>query len=216
MTMQKRQPYPLQWPEGWKREKFRTRPIFHANHFAQIRDSVIRQLRKRGSNVVITSDLPLRNDGLPYANGRCEDPGVAVWWVEKGKEQVLACDRWNHINYNLSAIDRTLEALRGIDRWGTSSIVDKAFAGFAALPPPGHTSNGTDTVAPIAMPDWREVFGISDALTTLPSRELLAVVKLRYREQMQSAHPDRGGHAELATVLNHAMAETERELGPLG
>ncbi len=211
---QKRESYPLQWPEGWKRTVYRDHPKFQAKSFAQIRDSVIRQLQKRGSRIVITSDLPIRNDGLPYANGTCNDPGVAIWWVEKGKEMVVACDRWRNINYNLSAIDRTLEALRGIDRWGASTLVDKAFAGFAALPPPGGTSTGTDEVMPPAMPNWRQVFDIATNLHDVLSKsDLLALVKSRYRILISQAHPDRGGNdINQAVVLNAAVEAAEKEL----
>ena len=74
-----REPYPLQWPATWKRTESykRTAPKF-SSQFARDRDAVIRQLKRRGGNVVITSDLPTRNDGLPYANASCTDPGVAV------------------------------------------------------------------------------------------------------------------------------------------
>ena len=210
----KREPYPLQWPDGWKRATSRGRPLFSAGSFSRIRDSVIRQLGKRGSNIVITSDLPTRNDGLPYANASCEDPGVAVWWVEKGKEMVIACDRWRHINYNLSAIDRTLEALRGIDRWGASTLVDKAFSGFAALPPPGGTSNGTDTVTTPALPPWREVFEVPGVFEEQMSKsDLFAFIKHRYRERILKAHPDHGGNdINQAVILNAALEAAEKEL----
>ena len=101
-----RSSYPLQWPPGWPRTRNRPkRPAFIAQ-FARDRDHVIHQLRKRGSaRIVITSDLPVRNDGLPYANASCSDPGIAVWWVEKGRERVMACDRWPSVAFNLRALD---------------------------------------------------------------------------------------------------------------
>lgn len=206
----KRESYPLQWPEGWKRTIGRGKPLFAEQGFARMRDSVIRQLRKRGSNVVITSDLPLRQDGLPYANANCPDPGIAVWWVEKGKEMVIACDRWRTINFNITAIDRTLEALRGIDRWGASTLVDKAFSGFAALPPPG----GTDFVQTPAMPPWHVVFEIPDAYRESMSKsELLGFVKMRYRDRIKRVHPDLGGNdINQAVILNAALEAAEKEL----
>ena len=135
-----RSPYPLQWPEGWKRTVNRqgrgTSPgqAKFEGQFARDRDSVIRQLKRRGSNIVITSDLPTRNDGVPYADAFARDPGIAVYWVEKGHERVIACDRWKTHALNMRAIDLSLEALRGLDRWGASEMVERAFAGFAALP----------------------------------------------------------------------------------
>lgn len=196
--MMQREPYPLQWPEGWKRTQWRHVPKFGAQ-FSRDRDSVIRQLKKRGGNhIVITSDLPTRNDGLPYANATCSDPGIAVWWVEKGKEQVMACDRWQKVVQNMRAIDMTLEALRGIDRWGSSQMVERAFAGFAALPPGEHERVETD---------WRQVLGFHTGDFDIAS------VKRRYRELMIDAHPDKGGSHELASKLNLALAAAEQEAG---
>lgn len=213
----KRDPYPLQWPSDWKRVAFRELPRFKAR-FAQDRDSVIHQLKRMGgSHVVITSDLPTRNDGLPYANATCSDPGVAVYWVKRGRESVIACDRWRHVTYNLRAIDMTLEALRGIDRWGASTMVEKAFAGFAALPPP----SGPEVVPPQpAKRSWRDVLG--SAINGAPMMpwpdlgpdELLAVAKSRHRKLIVLAHPDAGGSQDLAAELNAAMAEAEQELKP--
>lgn len=201
MTITKREAYPLQWPSDWERtpNSKRTRPQFQPQ-FARDRDSVIKQLKRRyASNIVITSDLPLRNDGLPYANASCSDPGIAVWWVEKGREQVIACDRWQHVNYNLRAIDKSLEALRGLDRWGATQLVERAFAGFAALP------SGEPTKRP-----WRVVIG--GIWPELPNEELLSIAKARYRAAMKTAHPDAGGDGVLAAELAVAMEEAEKEL----
>lgn len=210
---QKRVAYPLQWPEGWKRTISRGMPKFEASNFGRIRDRVMRRLRARGSYCVITSDLPLRSDGMPYADARCQDPGVAVWWVEKGKEMVIACDRWRSLSHNLSAIDRTLEAMAGIERWGADTMVDRVFSGFAALPPPGGTSDGTDSVMPAAMPNWREVFEFPGVFEQLGPSDKLAFVKLRYRERIALVHPDKGGNdMNAAVILNAAMEAAEKEL----
>ena len=45
----------------------------------------------------------------------------------------------------MQAIAKTIEALRGINRWGTGDMMEAAFKGFSALPAP-------DTNKP-----WREV-----------------------------------------------------------
>jgi hypothetical protein len=208
--MGKRDPYPLQWPSDWKRSVWREMPKFQAQ-FARDRDNVIRQLQRMGgSHIVITSDLPTRNDGLPYANATCSDPGVAVYWVKKGKEMVIACDRWRHVTQNLRAVDMTLEALRGIDRWGASTMVEKAFAGFAALPP----GSGETIVPPTPTKRrWREVLGDTfGPWPQLAHDELLVLAKSRYRKLIQLAHPDAGGSHERAAEINAALAEAETEL----
>ncbi len=205
----KRDPYPLQWPDGWKRTKSRGRPQFQAM-FARDRDSVIRQLQRRqASNIVITSDLPVRNDGLPYANASCSDPGIAVWWVEKGHERVMACDRWQHITFNLRAVEMSLQAIRGLDRWGASEMVERAFAGFAALPP----GNGAEVVPPPpSKRSWREVIGGAWHLPELTPAELLSLARVRHRNAIKQHHPDAGGDPAIAAELNAALDEAEREL----
>lgn len=204
-----RSPYPLQWPDGWKRTTWRETPRFQGQ-FARDRDSVIHQLKRMGcSNIVVTSDLPTRNDGLPYANATCTDPGIAVWWVKKGREQVIACDRWRTVSFNMRAIDLSIEAMRGIDRWGTSNMVERAFAGFAALPP---GSDGTLPPQP-AKRSWREVLGVP-AVAGLTNTDLLAIAKARHREAIKLAHPDAGGDVAVAAELNAALAEAESELAP--
>ncbi|HEX3747556.1 MAG TPA: J domain-containing protein [Bryobacteraceae bacterium] len=37
---------------------------------------------------------------------------------------------------HIYAIGKTIEALRGIERWGTGDMVEQAFTGFVALPAP--------------------------------------------------------------------------------
>ena len=199
-----REPYPLQWPEGWERTKWRKSPQF-VGQFSRDRDSVIRQLKKRGaSRVVITSDLPTRNDGLPYANATCSDPGIAVWWVERGKEQVMACDRWQKVAQNMRAIDMSLTAMRGLERWGSSQMVERAFAGFAALPPGQHER---------VTLDWRKVLGFQPGtFKNVRGPAVTAEINQRYRDRMRDAHPDHGGSDETAAELNIALAAATAEI----
>lgn len=211
-----RDPYPLQWPEGHPRSTWRSTPKF-GTQFTEDREAVFRYLRKRGgSNIVITSNLPLNSKGLPYEAGMIGgsgDTGVAVWWVEKGREQVIACDHWMRAAQNLSAIERTLTALRALDRYGCTQVVERAFAGFAALPGAGETSAGVPM--PPAKPPWHEVFGVSHLIKSdiCAADELLAIVKARYRDKIKTAHPDAGGSPEIAAALGEALAAAERELG---
>lgn len=201
----------MQWPEGWKRTSpgFRQRSMFEP-HFTADRDQVIRWLEKRGSRVVITSDLPTRQDGLPYY-ASVGDPGIAVWWVEKGHERVIACDRWLRADENMRAIAKTLEAMRGLDRWGATEMVERAFSGFAALPP----GSGEEHVPQPAAPkkrEWRLVLGQAGPWPHLGNDELLALAKHRHRELIKFHHPDRGGDLVRAAEINAAMAEAEQEL----
>lgn len=203
-----REPYPLQWPPGLKRATYRGFPKF-ASQFAQNRDSVIQQLKRRGaSQIVITSDLPVRLDGLPYASSGCADPGIAVWFVKRGKEHSMACDHWARIGDNLRAIDKSLEAFRGLDRWGAAEVVEQAFAGFAALP----AAAGDGAPPEQIVRPWREVLGGFPA--GLDAADLLVLAKARYRKLIAENHPDRGGAHEIAAELGAALAAAETELTP--
>lgn len=131
-----RTPFPLQWPERW----FRT-PDHQREHarfkvtLAEAVEDLLSELAKMGAtNVVITSNLPTRQDGLPYSTASCDDPGIAVYFVHQGKEHVFPCDRWNKPAANIRAIGLTIQSLRGIERWGAVAMVTRAFNGFAALP----------------------------------------------------------------------------------
>lgn len=206
-----RKSFPIQWPDSWRRtpEGERKRHPSMRGAFSRDRDAILRRLNRRGANAVITSDLPLRSDGLPYSNARCEDPAVAVYWLERpaggGKwaERVLACDTWKTVEQNLRAVHLTVEALCGIERWGCTEIIEKAFAGFAALPPG----------APIVPKrGWREVLANGLEWPELGNDELLVIVKSRHRKLIQLHHPDQGGSQTEAADINAALTEAELEL----
>jgi hypothetical protein len=213
--MAKRDPYPLQWPQGWKRTGASHRLRSRFGHrgqvsFAQSRSLLLAELERLGAaNVVLTSDLPVRGDGLPYANGRAEDPGIAVWFVLRGHERVFACDRWLSHAENMLAIAKTVEAMRGMDRWGMADVVNRAFSGFAALPA-GDSSTSPEQPRKRG---WWEVFDIATNIRgAFPANEVLAIVKARHRIFIKAAHPDAGGSHERAAALNAALAEAEAEL----
>lgn len=221
--MAKRDPFPLQWPDGWNRTKpgnrERSRFGFRSSgqvSFSQARQELLDEMSRLGAaNVVLTSDLPIRNDGLPYANGRSDDPGIAVWFVladgaGKHQERVFACDKWRSHAENMTAIARSIEAMRGLDRWGAGDVVTRAFAGFAALPPP----SGPEVVPQQpAKRSWREVFEMFSVYDAIPPSDILAIVRVRHRNAIKVAHPDAGGSHELAAEINNALAEAEQELG---
>jgi hypothetical protein len=204
-----RDPFPLQWPPGWQRtppEERRGSRFFHG--FSAALSSLREELRMLGAaNVIITSDLPVRRDGLPYAEGRRgTDPGIAVWFVHEGSERVIACDRYASIADNLRAIALSINALRGLARWGASDMVSRAFQGFNALPP-GQSER----------PNWRHVMGFAPHIPNGASadqrRDILDAVRAQYRTLIKVAHTDVGGDKERAVELNLAMEEAERELG---
>jgi hypothetical protein len=204
-------PYPLRWPEGWKRTTYRQRSKFKVSSFVTVRDRVLKLAgRLGGSRIVITSNLPTRNDGLPYANSaEPDDPGIAVWWVAKGNEQVMACDRWNRTRDNMHAVELSLAALLGLGRWGTTQIVERAFAGFAALPP-GPEPDAPPPQRPAPRP-WRDVLGMP-GLRDIDPEFVLDMARGQYKRLARIAHPDAGGTDAQMAELNAAMEAAEKEL----
>lgn len=216
--MTARRSYPLQWPKTARRteatlrerSKFGDRQSGNVSVYAAAK-KVLRELGLLGAgNVVITSMLPTRNDGLPYADGGRQqlDPGMAVWFDFEGAEMVFACDRWASPGENLRAIELSINAMRGLERWGMADVVARAFAGFKSLPP------GASGTMPSASRPWREVLG--GVWPELDASELLVLAKARHRSAIKAAHPDAGGDAAAAAEINAALDQAERELAGAG
>lgn len=194
--------YPLTWPEGWPRTPARERVW---GHFKGTPDKVRREmleeidrivLGKESSkltvrhNVIVSTNVRLRRDGEPSAGlPEPADTGVAVYFRRRGKPMSFACDRYDRVWKNMRAIQLTIEALRGIDRWGSSQMMERAFTGFAALPPP--------TSAPDNC--W--------SVLELPFASPADLIQERYRLLAQVRHPDRGGSQEAMAALNKARDE---------
>lgn len=180
--------YPLCWPAGRPRiiRGRRQRARFDVS-FAVARDQLMREIQLLGGrDPVLSTNVALRRDYLPYANqAEPEDVGAAAYFVLRGKQFAFACDRWDRVRDNIQAIRHTISALRGIERWGTGDMVQAAFTGFAALP------------APTAVPTWRAVLGVGD------TRDL-AEVEAAYRSRRKSTHPDHGGSAEEFDLVQRA------------
>lgn len=192
------QRYPLHWPAGWPRTPaYRVKASNYQVSEARARDDLFETLRKmRARDVVVSTNVKLRLDGLPYANQRApEDPGVAVYWTTRdGKSLTMACDRWRDLRSNYRAIGLALEGLRAMERAGVSELLDRAYRGFAALP------------AASAHSSWREVLDLHGEVT--PDD-----VRRRARELARKHHPDRGGDAarmrEVIEARDVGIAELE-------
>jgi len=175
--------YPLCWPDGKQRIEHRQLSRFDTS-FAVARDNCYNQIRMLGGkNIVISTNIPLRRDGLPYAvysRRHVDDPGVAVYFDYKGDQKCFCCDKWVDAGDNIHAVGKTIEALRGISRWGTGDMVDAAFRGFDALPPHTHE----DTVFAMSQVDY-----FTDCNTAQDTRA-------RKRSLSREMHPDKGGNPD--------------------
>jgi hypothetical protein len=148
-------------------------------------------------NVIISTNVQLRLDGLPYSNARePNDPGAAVYWG-KGtvkERKCMAIDRYNRVADNLAAIAATLDAMRAIERHGGAEILERAFLGFQSLPPP--MSGGRP---------WQDVLGLNGN-TTLESAEKA------YARLAMEIHPDHGGDHDKMAELNNAIHQAREAL----
>lgn len=191
------QAYPLAWPEGWKRVPLHARKSHSpfSTTFDRARRDLLEELRKLGArHVVISSWLPLRLDGQPrsdVARRRIEDPGVAVYFELRGRPMVMARDLYSNIHDNIRSIGLAIEHMRGLERHGGAAMMERAFEGFAALPPP-------------APKDHWDVLGLKQGATVEQINE-------RFREMAKREHPDAGGTADRFNALNLARAQAISE-----
>lgn len=188
--------YPLSWPAGWPRARYRQTAQFgkvkdRGDGFgsykgrASMFDAITRLQRELdllgARGVVLSTNVELRLDGLPRADrSPPADPGAAAYFKLEGRDIALACDKWDRVPDNIIAIAKHIEAMRGMDRWGVGNL-GQAFRGYEALP------------APEA---WWKVLGLPGAVR---SRE---AINAAYRKASGSAHPDRpgGSHDQQARV----------------
>jgi DnaJ-domain-containing protein 1 len=90
---------------------------------------------------------------------------------------------------NIYAIGKTIDALRGIERWGTGDMVEQAFTGFVALPAPKSP---------------HEVLGVKPGAS-------LEEIEKAFRVLAKELHSDTGGNdAVMAELLEARRKLKER------
>ena len=192
--------YPLAWPDGWPRANDRLQDLpggqrIKGTGWNQVVERLMRELRLlRATKIILSTNQPLRNDGMPYMAKRLiGDPGAAVYFQLKERNFVMAQDRYWRLHDNIRSLALAIEGLRQMQRHGGGHMMERAFQGFAALP---------------AAKTWREVLGFgSDFLPTTGAVEQV------YRNLAKQAHPDVGGSATRMAELNAAVGEARREIG---
>lgn len=177
--------YPLQWPSGWPRTVGRQRWPNAVGLGPALKEleSELRLLNVR--QIVLSSNCSL---GMENA----ADPGVVAFGVYDGQEIAIPCDRWTTVAANVRAIAKTVNAMRGMERWGAKHMIRAMFQGFTAIAGP-------------APRDWHEVLGIDGK----PSVE---IVRNRVRVLAMEHHPDRGGDAAIMAEINAAADQAIREI----
>ena len=192
--------YPLQWPIAWPRTDERQREWGNLNKMpaGKIRMELLHELELlKAEDVVISSNVAVRRDGLPYANQRQpDDPGVVLYFKRNGADVCIPCDRWNKVDANLRAIGKTVEAIRGIERWGAGDLIDAAFSGITNKALPANV-----IVTPYTKRAWYEVLEVSQSASP-------EIVKAAYRQKALKAHPDHGGSPEAFQEVQDALKES--------
>ena len=193
------EPYPLNWIPGKPRTPSykRKRSQFQVS-FAKARDELLVELsRLSATQIVISSDVPLRQDGLPYARYRePDDPGVAVYFKTFKKEYALSCDRWDRVKDNIRAIGKHIKALRGIERWGVSSVEEAMMPFLLPTASPTYQQNRQNDLFSM----WWTILNVSPNAT-------VEEIKCAYKKLSLTHHPDAGGDRELWERLSKAYSE---------
>lgn len=193
------QAYPLTWPAGQPRTPMEKRVYSQfKTKQEKAQQGLLQEIQRLGGREpIISTNVPIRRDGLPYADvarRNIPDQGVAVYFTFKGRQQCFACDRWATIGENIHAIAKTIEALRGIERWGSGDMMERAFTGFTALPPPIIT-------APPAR-DWHDVLCVSPGAP-------LDAIEAHYRMLAKKHQGDHDKMVELNLAIEKARKARE-------
>lgn len=200
--------YPLSWPAGWPRTPMHQRVNGMRRWSSQgkpwtfdaARIALSDELDRLGAtNVILSTNYELRLDGKPRAGApKPQDVGVAVYFTLRGVPKTMARDAFDRAEENIRSLTLALKALRAIEEHGGSFMMDRAFAGFEALPSPAGVRKRT----------WREVLNLVGE--TNPIREQ---VEHHYKIRAKTAHPDTGGSHEAMAELNRAREEALKETG---
>ena len=188
--------YPLTWPANWPVTAASNRREARFGKRAGRRISVVEGLtrllreayRVGATNVVVSTNVPVRKDGSPMATEhKGSEPGAAAYFVLSNVTCCFACDKWDRVGDNLTAIASHIKALRDQLRWGVGTI-EQAFRGYSALPESF----------------WWDVLGVTANATR---KEAQAA----YRAKAREVHPDKSsGDHDTMTKLNHAWETAQK------
>lgn len=191
--------YPLQWPDGWPRTptgeitdgKFRFRRNGHYSGnpfwtFGAARDALLDEVRKLGGeNVVISSNFKVGRTGPMEGGRRPDDQGIALYFTLDGEPKTMARDRFVRAEENMRSLALAIAGMRQIELHGGAMMMRRAFAGFAALPPPRSC--------------W-DILGIKPGASE-------SAIQEAYRAKARAAHPDTGGSTAAMAEINRARDE---------
>lgn len=117
-----------------------------------------------GKAVVLSSNCTLGTESPA-------DPGVVAYFQLRETAMAIPCDRWTRVRDNVHAIALTVEAMRGMERWGAKHMITAMFSGFKALP---QKASGIDP--------WT-VLGVEQGASE-------AAITAAFRSKSKLFHPD--------------------------
>lgn len=182
---------PLAWPENEPRTPGMERQgkSLFLTPISRTLDQLERELLRFGAtDIVLSIDTPFR--------GKIADTAAALFFSLPGPRAIsITCDMFLKQDDNVRGLYKIVESMRTIERFGGSNVSQKAFSGFAALPPPK---------------DCWKTLGISKGIGAGLSPKLK-------REFVMEAFRDRAreGHAAGADMaaLTEARDEALKQLG---
>lgn len=196
--------FPLCWPSNWPRHTgARKKPAGSAKcGFVYARDKIAEEVRRMcAEDPILSTNCQLLLNGQPRGDRPVADPGTAIYFTLNGKPMVMATDYFTDVGSNIWRLAMAMAYLRGLERHGGGTMLERAFAGFAALPDPS------------AKASWREVLRIEPgSLEAMAPVLRFAAVRQAYMRRAQFCHPDTGGSNEAMAEVNEAWEQAQREV----
>ncbi len=199
------QAFPLAWPQGWPRTPENAResgyqftetdfgsgarvPVSLESAYSLLREEL---MRLKAANIVVSWNYRHDQYGFPIETEFApKDQGVAVYFTLNGRAMVMACDRYQRAAANLRSLGLALEAMRQLARHGGGVMMERAFAGFVALPRP---------------PSCWDVLGVEEGASR-------ADIERAFRDRAKKTHPDAGGSDNAMAELNAARDQALKEI----
>ncbi|UVG35401.1 DnaJ-like chaperonin [Microbacterium phage Zagie] len=148
-------------------------------------DVELRAVGAKDAELLVAIDpAKFRRDGRPYANAVAEHPGVILSFdIPKLGRVSYPCDTFTTWEDNLRAIVLSLEALRKVDRYGTTQHREQ-YRGFLAI---------EATAAPAGFANAGDARAFLARVSGLDASD----VRTQLRHAQIRSHPDRGGDAAI-------------------
>lgn len=224
------------WPDNMKVAPIREwpgalTPRRHMSNFSASWSSTLSLLQTElramsARNVELLVAIPpdqFRLDGKPRANAKQEHPGVILSFDSKVGHLSYAVDTFTDWRDNVRGIAKSLEALRMVDRYGTTKHGEqyRGFLAIEATAAPAGFSNVEEAVnflvSVVGRPPMPRVehVDVGDPSSLRQAGDDLRVARRALiRKAQRVSHPDAGGDA--ATFQRVSLAEAKlREEGLL-